>query len=268
MGNLLARNLEASARRKREVQLYVRSGSCHDEDAHTTLQSESEACVEANRQYWSDQQQHFRRLLLNSERHTEAIRAFLEQHAMLHTASLMPGSRWSFQDEISTDLSDQQLRQIPSGRLHSIVWLLWHSARTEDVAINLLLANTEQLLYADHWFERLAIPTRDIGTEMSAIDIATLSAQIDISAVRAYRRAVGQRTREIVQHLTASELPQRVETERIERAKAEGALVPAAYGVAEYWGRHSKGNLLLIPATRHSFTHLNEAGRVRQKFRR
>jgi hypothetical protein len=224
--------------------------------------------VEANRQYWSDQQQHFRRLLLLSDRHTDAIHAFLEQHAMLHTASLAPGSRWSFQDEISADLTDDQLRQIPSGRLHSIAWLLWHSARTEDVTINLLLANTDQLLYADHWFEHLAIPTRDIGTEMSATDIAALSSQIDISVMRAYRRSVGQRTREIVQHLTERELRQRVEAERIERVKAEGALVPAAYGVAEYWGRHSKGNLLLIPATRHSFTHLNEAGRVRQKLKR
>jgi hypothetical protein len=224
--------------------------------------------VEANRQYWSDQQQHFRRLLLHSPRHTQAIDAFLEQHAMLHTASLAPGSRWSFQDEISADLTEEQLRQVPSSRLHSIAWLLWHIARTEDVIINLLLTNTDQLLYADHWFEHLAIPTRDIGTEMSASDIAALSAQIDIAALRAYRIAVGQRTREIVQEVTAGELRQSVEAERIERVKAEGALVPVAYGVAEYWGRHTKGNLLLIPATRHSFTHLNEAGRVRQKLRR
>jgi hypothetical protein len=224
--------------------------------------------VEPNRQYWSDQQQHFRRLLLHSDRHTEAIHAFLEQHAMLHTASLVSGSRWSFQDEISADLTDQQLRQIPSDRLHSIAWLLWHIARTEDVTINLLLANTNQLLYVDRWFEHLTVPTRDIGTEMSAPDITALSAQIDISALRAYRRAVGQRTREIVQQMTARELRQIVEVERIERVKAEGALVPAAYGVAEYWERHTKGNLLLIPATRHSFTHLNEAGRVRQKLRR
>jgi hypothetical protein len=224
--------------------------------------------VEANRQYWSDQQQHLRHLLLHSERHEDAINVFLEQHAILHTASLASGSRWSFQDEISADLTDDQLRQIPSGRLHSIVWLLWHSARTEDVSINLLLANTDQLLYAEHWFERLSVPIRDIGTEMNAAASTVLSAQIDIVALRAYRLAVGRRTREIVQHVTASEVRQRVEPERIERVKAEGALVPAAYGVAEYWGRHTKGNLLLIPATRHSFTHLNEAGRVRQQLRR
>jgi hypothetical protein len=230
--------------------------------------SKSEARIETNRQYWSDQQQHFRRLLLRSDRHTEAIHAFLEQHAMLHTASLVPGSRWSFQDEASADLTDEQWRHIPRGHLHSIAWLLWHIARTEDVAMNVLLANTDQLMYADHWFEQLAIPARDIGTEMSTTDIAALSVQIDIAAVQGYRRAVGRRTREIVQQVTAGELRQSVEPERIERVKVEGAVVPAAYGVAEYWGRHTKGNLLLIPATRHSFTHLNEAGRLRRKLRR
>jgi hypothetical protein len=259
---------EASTRRKRAFRLYFQAHSRHQQIHMILCSSESEACVEANRQYWSDQQQHFRHLLLHSDRYTDAIHAFLEQHAKLHTASLAPGSRWSFQDEISADLTDLQLRQIPSGRLQSIAWLLWHSARTEDVAINLLLANTEQLLFADHWFERLTISTRDIGTEMSASDIAALSAQIDISALQAYRRAVGQRTREVVQRVTARELRQIVDLKQIERVKAEGALVPAAYGVAEYWGRHTKANLLLIPATRHSFTHLNEAGRVRQKLRR
>jgi hypothetical protein len=223
--------------------------------------------VEVNRQFWSDQQQNFRRLL-HSDRHAEAMHAFLEQHAMLHTAALVPNSCWSFQDEVSADLTDEELRQIPSGRLHSIAWLLWHIARTEDVTINVLLANSDQLLYADHWFERLMIPARDIGTEMSATDIAALSAGMDIAAVRAYRRAVGQCTREIVQRVKADELRQRVEPAKIERVKTEGALVPAAYGVADYWGRHTKGNLLLIPATRHSFTHLNEAGRVRQRLRR
>jgi hypothetical protein len=106
-------------------------------------------------------------LLLLSDRHREAIHAFLEQHAVLHSASLVRGSRWSFQDEISADLTDEQLRQIPRGSLHSIAWLLWHIARTEDVTINVLLANTDQLLFADHWFEQLTISTRDIGTEMS-----------------------------------------------------------------------------------------------------
>lgn len=221
--------------------------------------------MEANRQHWSDQQQRFRQLLLHSSEHAEAIRAFLEQHAMLHAAGLAPGSRWSFHDEVSGGLTEQQLRQIPKGGEQSIAWLLWHIARTEDVAIGVLLAGAEQLLLAERWHARLLVPARSIGTAMGADEIAALSAQVDLAALRDYRRAVGQRTRAIVERVTAAELRQIVEPGRIEQVKAEGALDPAAYGVADYWGRHTKANLLLIPATRHSFTHLNEAGRVRRK---
>lgn len=97
--------------------------------------------------------------------------------------------RWSFQDEITTDLTDEQLRQVPNGSLQSIVWLLWHIARTEDVTVNLILANRDRLLYADHWFERLMIPTRNIGTAKRASERTELSAQIDVAAVLADQRS-------------------------------------------------------------------------------
>jgi hypothetical protein len=109
-----------------------------------------------------------------------------------------------------------------------------------------------------------------LSVELSGkIVIAAIGAHIDsTNGGNIGLKRPGQHTREIVQHVKADELRQIVEPERIERVKAEGALVPTAYGVAAYWGRHTKSNLLLIPATRHSFTHLNEAGRVRQKLRR
>jgi hypothetical protein len=55
--------------------------------------------------------------------------------------------------------------------------------------------------------------------------------------------------------------------QRFRRAVDEGALVNAAADVGSYWSRHTKANLLLIPATRHAFTHLNEARRLRAKLR-
>jgi hypothetical protein len=39
----------------------------------------------------------------------------------------------------------------------------------------------------------------------------------------------------------------------------EGAVVAAAKGVVEYWGRRNTAGLLLMPATRHNLVHLNEA---------
>ena len=96
----------------------------------------------------------------------------------------------------------------------------------------MLLANTDQLLFAQHWLAQLAIPLRDIGAAMRTATITALSDQLDLAAVRAYWLAVGQRTREIVQQVTMRQLRQAVESARIAQVKAEGAFVPAAYGVA------------------------------------
>jgi hypothetical protein len=217
---------------------------------------------------WSDSQQHFRRTLLGFNNHQEAVVLFLQQHAMLHSAALTEGAVWSFADDVVNGLREEQLRALPDGCEHSIAWLLWHVARTEDAAINLVLAGTEQVLHRDGWLPRLGVAYRDIGTAMSDADVRALSAAIDIPALLAYRLAVGQRTREVVQQTPMDVLQQSVEARRIARVKAESAVVEAAHDVAAYWGRHSKANLLLMPATRHGMTHLNEARRMRPKLRR
>jgi DinB superfamily len=41
----------------------------------------------------------------------------------------------SMTDRLLADLSDAQLRARPHGQ-NSIVWLLWHVARAEDIGIN------------------------------------------------------------------------------------------------------------------------------------
>jgi hypothetical protein len=45
----------------------------------------------------------------------------------------------------------------------------------------------------------------------------------------------------------------------------EGAVVEAAQGLIDYWGRRNIAGLLLMPATRHNFIHLNEALRIKHR---
>jgi hypothetical protein len=217
---------------------------------------------------WSNSQQHFRRTLLGFNNHQEAVVLFLQQHAMLHSATLTGGVVWSFADEVVNGMQEEQLRSIPKGCEHSIAWLLWHIARTEDAAINLVLAGTDEVLHRDGWLPRLGIVYQDIGTAMSDADMRALSHAIDIPALLTYRVAVGQRTREVVQQTPMEVLKQSVETESIAHVKAKSVVVEAAHDVADYWGRHIKANLLLMPATRHSMTHLNEARRMHPKLKR
>ena len=99
---------------------------------------------------------------------------------------------------------------------------------------------------------------------MSEAGVADLSATVNVTALKAYRNAVGRRTRQIAQKLKAEDFKKKVEPHRIQNVLDEGAVIPEAMEVINYWGTRTIAGLLLMPATRHNVLHLNEALRIRQ----
>jgi len=221
--------------------------------------------MESYRKSLNKQQTELRRLLSRSDQHEKAIELFLKHHAMLHSARMAQTESWSFEDEVLNDMTAEQVRRIPQNCDHSVAWLLWHIARCEDITMNLLVAGSPQVLHRDHWLEQMKITAQDTGNAMSREEIAQFSAAIDIEALRAYRVAVGRRTQEIVRQLAAEELKQKVDPARLQRVWDEGAVVEAARGIADYWGKRTIAGLLLMPATRHNIVHLNEALQIKRR---
>jgi len=221
--------------------------------------------VNPNHKKWNNQQQVLRQLLKHREDHERTIQLFLDHHAMVHSAVMSGSGLWSFEDEIWQGLTEEQIRQIPTGGEHSIAWIFWHLSRIEDVTMNLLLAGRPQVLDEDKWFDRLGIPFRDTGNAMSGANIAILSDKLNIDALRSYRIAIGRRTRENVMQLPASQLAEKVDPERLNQILKEGAVVEEAHEVLEYWGGLTYAGLLLMPPTRHNLIHLNEGLRIKKK---
>jgi len=162
--------------------------------------------MESNRKLCLKQQTELRRVLTDGENHEEAFVIFFNQHAMLHSALVVQAESgetpaWSFEDEILKDMTEEKMRLIPRSREHSIAWCIWHAARIEDVAMNILIAGEPQILEDDDWLKRLAITVRHTGNAMDKAEVAELSDEIDIEALRAYRVGVGRHTREIVREL-------------------------------------------------------------------
>lgn len=188
---------------------------------------------------------------------------FFSQHAGLHSDKMAGSEPWSYEDQIFNKLSDLQLQLIPSNSEHSILWCVWHIARIEDVTMNLLVAGSPQVLKTGRWLEKMRIEAKDTGNGMTDKDVGKLSKSVDINALRAYRLAVGRRTREIVEQLSFDDLILQVEHKRLQRVRDEGAVVAAAGDLIDYWGRRNVAGLLLMPATRHNFVHLNEAYRLK-----
>jgi hypothetical protein len=221
--------------------------------------------MDPNRKAWNEQQKMLRQALSRSDSYPEVIKLFLRQHAMVHSAMMSQSGLWSFEDEIFQDLSEEAVRFIPRTFNHSIAWIIWHIARIEDVTMNLLVAGSSQVLHRGDWLKRMKTEINHTGNAMDEEGIADLSTTIDIEALRAYRLNVGRRTREIVKKLRSEELNQKVAPDRLQQIKVEGAVPDSAWGIVEYWGGRNIAGLLLMPATRHNFLHLNKARRVKEK---
>src|SRR3990172_4960393 len=190
----------------------------------------------------------------------DALAFFLAQHARLHAADV--AEERTLAERVFGGLTDEQLRLRPVKGSNSLAWLLWHMARTEDAAVNAVVANRRQIL-DEGWAERLRVPRRDIGTGMTEDEVADLSARIDPSVVKAYRSAVGRRTREVVVALPAATWEEIIGPADVERAVAQGAFGPAAGWVAQLWQGSSRAMRLGATAITPSAMHLGEAITIR-----
>jgi hypothetical protein len=219
------------------------------------------------RTLWNDQHALLRRLLLKDKDYAAALPVFLEHHGMVHAAKLR-ANVWSFQDEMLEGLTPEQLRYCSPKIPHSAAWKIWHIARIEDVTMNVLLANSAQVLHSGGWLARLEIRCVSVGNEMSDAEIAELSAAINVKALLDYRLAVGKRTRSLVRRLTADVLWQPPMPDRLQRLFEERAVIDRTAWLRDYWGGHPAANLWLMPASRHCLVHLNEIARMRSKLQR
>lgn len=221
--------------------------------------------MDPDRKFWNRNQQALRRALLHSEDRQEMVELFLVQHALVHSSKMTRTVPFTFDDEIWRGLTPEAARRVPRKGQHSIAWMIWHIARIEDVTMNLLVAGGPQVLHRENWLERLGVSVCDTGNSLDEAGVAKLGAEIDIEALRAYRSAVGRRTREIVKRLRPGEMRRKVEASRLRQVKEEGAVLEEARWLIRYWGGLTTGGLLLMPPTRHNFVHLNEALRVKHK---
>jgi hypothetical protein len=224
--------------------------------------------MDSNLKHWNDQHRLLQRLLLKDKTYQQALPIFLKHHAAVHAARLHADAHWSWHDEVLNGLTPDQLRCTTKVSPHSVAWRIWHMARIEDATINVLLADVPQVFESGKWIDKLEIDCVGVGNEMSDADIVDLSKTINLKALFAYRLAVGRRTRTLVKRLKLDELSQRPRPDRLQRLVTNRSVQPPALWLLDYWGGHPAANLLLMPATRHPFVHLNEIKRLLPKLKR
>lgn len=139
-------------------------------------------------------------------------------------------------DEITDGLTDQQALYRPSPNANSIAWLLWHSARVQDVQVA-DVAGVEQVWTRDGWVERfgLDLPRDDTGYGHSPEDVAKVGASAELLA--GYYRAVHKLTLEYVAGITGDELARVVDTRWDPPVTASARLVSVIDDCAQHLGQ-------------------------------
>ena len=180
----------------------------------------------------------------------DAVGFFLTRYGEVHKGLV---------DGLFGSLSEAQVRARPHPAVNTVAWLLWHSARIEDVALNRFLTDQPQVL--EEWLERLTVPRRDVGTGMSDAEVDELSARIDLHALRGYWDAVTARTLATLQTLRNSDLEAPVPGERVRSVVlSEGVVAPGAEWLTEFWaGGRSRAWVLAQTALLHPYGHYFEA---------
>jgi hypothetical protein len=194
----------------------------------------------------------------------DATELILRDHARTH-ASALGGAEGNlgFEDLLLGGLSEEELRRRPQDGMNSLAWLLWHMARTEDMGVNLVVAGCTPVLEEQGWSGRLGIATRDIGTGVSDEEVGDFTERVNIGELRAYRAAVGARTKDVVGAMRPEELDETIDLSRVEQAFAQGVVDERATWVRGAYKGKTKAFVLGHQAVGHNFIHLGEAWCVR-----
>jgi Protein of unknown function (DUF664) len=108
-------------------------------------------------------------------------------------------------DGLTAGLTDEVAFWRPTPKANSIAWLVWHSARVQDVQVS-AIARAEDVWTQQRWVDRFALdlPPHDTGYGHHPGDVSKVCAGADLLA--GYYHAVHEATCKFVAALTVADL--------------------------------------------------------------
>lgn len=139
-------------------------------------------------------------------------------------------------DELTDGLTDDEANYRPNPNANSIAWLIWHSARVQDMQVA-PIAGVEQVWLSEGWVDRfgLDLPRDDSGYGHQSEDVAKVQAPPDLLA--GYYRAVHALTLGYVTSVPDEELARIVDRHWDPPVTASARLVSIVDDCAQHLGQ-------------------------------
>ena len=139
-------------------------------------------------------------------------------------------------DELTDGLTDEQANYRPSPSANSIAWLIWHSARVQDLQLA-PIAGVEQVWKTGGWVDRFALdlPANDSGYGHGPDEVAKVQAPADLLA--GYYHAVHELTLGFVADVTAEDLERVVDSNWDPPVTASARIVSIIDDCAQHLGQ-------------------------------
>lgn len=168
------------------------------------------------------------------------------------------GVRFLFENSIRNVVSDEQMKERIDGRGNSILWLIWHLARTEDAVVQTLIKGEPQILLGNGWQERLGVDVTNIGTGLGDDEVAELTKQLSFEAADAYWQATAKASYEWLKTIGPADLDVVPDLQ----ARLEG-VPPILAGsgndaLMSFWTGRSVNFLFSGPVISHGYIHLGQ----------
>lgn len=220
-----------------------------------------------NMREWNTKQTQLKELLSKKEKCKQAIQVCLELHSLVHESIVSGSSKPTYLDSLLNDLSDQAFRLAVKKGYWSIAWNIWHITRIEDLTVNILINNSAQVFNND-WMKKMKVSVKDTGNAMTFEETKNFSLGIDMKELRNYRKAVGKKTRKIIQDLKQEDLKRKFGKEQLDRILDEGGVldVEGSGWLLDFWGKKNVSGILTMPLTRHQIVHINDSFGIMEKF--
>ncbi|MCV7282830.1 mycothiol transferase [Mycolicibacterium flavescens] len=139
-------------------------------------------------------------------------------------------------EDLTDGLTDETAFFRPTPTANSIAWLIWHSARQQDLQV-CDLAGTEQVWLRDGWVDRfgLDLPREAMGYGDSPDDVGKVRVPADLLA--GYYHAVHKMTLEYVASVTPEELSRVIDTNWDPPVTTSARLVSIIDDAAQHLGQ-------------------------------